>query len=132
MVINYLLNLSFCAIHTWPEDRKKILLPLINFYQVPNIAKNIFEFLSEKKFFFSERWIPDERNPDWNHKPEIVIPFGSGKRICPGKRLAEQEIYILTAKIFKNFRLSPLGPFEVEFNWLLSPAGPLEFKIDLV
>jgi len=82
--------------------------------------------------FLPERWIPDERNPDWNHKPEIVIPFGSGKRICPGKRLAEQEIYILTAKIFKNFRLSPLGPFEVEFNWLLSPAGPLEFKIDLV
>ena len=131
MVINYLLNLSFCAIHTWPEDRKKILLPLISFYQVPNITKIIFEFLP-KKFFFSERWIPDERNPDWNHKPEIVIPFGSGKRICPGKRLAEQEIYILTAKIFKNFRLSPLGPFEVEFNWLLSPAGPLEFKIDLV
>ena len=88
--------------------------------------------LKISQFFFSERWIPDERNPDWNHKPEIVIPFGSGKRICPGKRLAEQEIYILTAKIFKNFRLSPLGPFEVEFNWLLSPAGPLEFKIDLV
>ena len=99
-------------------------------YQI--LQKNIFEFLSKKKIFFSERWIPDERNPDWNHKPEIVIPFGSGKRICPGKRLAEQEIYILTAKIFKNFRLSPLGPFEVEFNWLLSPAGPLEFKIDLV
>ena len=95
-------------------------------------CKKYFWISVKKKIFFPERWIPDERNPDWNHKPEIVIPFGSGKRICPGKRLAEQEIYILTAKIFKNFRLSPLGPFEVEFNWLLSPAGPLEFKIDLV
>ena len=90
------------------------------------------EIIYVNNMSFSERWIPDERNPKWNHKPEIVVPFGSGKRICPGKRLAEQEIYILTAKIFKNFKLTPLGKLEVEFNWLLSPTGPLEFKIEHV
>ena len=82
--------------------------------------------------YFLERWLSDERDPDWNHRPEIVLPFGSGKRICPGKRLAEQEIYIMTAKIFKNFILTPTGALEIEFNWLMSPVEPMEFRIELV
>ena len=60
----------------------------------------------------------------------LVMPFGCGKRICPGKRLAEQEIHIVTAKIFKSFNLEPLDFLEVEFNWLMSPSGDLHFKLN--
>ena len=79
--------------------------------------------------FIPERWISEERDPTWNHQPGLVMPFGCGKRICPGKRLAEQEIHIVAAKIFKSFTMQPLDPIEVEFNWLMSPCGDLHFKI---
>ena len=81
--------------------------------------------------FIPERWIPGER-PGWTHKHQLVVPFGSGKRICPGKRLAEQEIHIIIAKIFKNFHLTPKDDLEIEFNWLMSPCGPLRFSLQKV
>ena len=80
--------------------------------------------------FIPERWISEERDPHWNHVPSLVMPFGSGKRICPGKRLAEQEIHIVTAKIFKSFKMvQPLEKLDVEFNWLMSPCGDMTFKL---
>ena len=79
--------------------------------------------------FIPERWISEERDPEWNHQPGLVMPFGCGKRICPGKRLAEQEIHIVTAKIFKSFTMEPLDLMQVEFNWLMSPSGDLHFKL---
>ena len=33
----------------------------------------------------------------------LVLPFGTGKRACPGKRLAEQEIHVLVAKLFQAY-----------------------------
>ena len=82
--------------------------------------------------FIPERWISEERPEDWIHKPYLVVPFGSGKRICPGKRLAEQEIHIIIAKIFRNFHLTPRDALDIEFNWLMSPCGPLRFKLQKV
>ena len=97
----------------------------------------IFLFLQEENFtrateFIPQRWIPEERPKDWVHKAHLVVPFGSGKRICPGKRLAEQEIHIIIAKIFRNFHLTPKDDLEIEFNWLMSPSGPLRFSLEKV
>ncbi len=75
---------------------------------------------TQAEAFWPERWIADEREASWNHKSQLVLPFGSGKRICPGKRLAEQEIHIIVAKIFRSFHLTPIDDLEIEFNWLLS------------
>lgn len=82
--------------------------------------------------FLPERWLSEERDSDWNHKSNLVLPFGSGKRICPGKRLAEQEIHIIVAKIFRNFQLMPMDDLEIEFNWLMSPTGPLRFQVEKI
>lgn len=79
--------------------------------------------------FIPERWLASDRHQSWNHESGLVMPFGFGKRICPGKRLAEQEIHIMAAKIFSKFQMTPLDPLEAEFNFLLSPAGPLRFKM---
>ena len=96
-----------------------------------------FFFLQEENFtrateFIPQRWIPEERPKDWVHKAHLVVPFGSGKRICPGKRLAEQEIHIIIGKIFRNFHLTPKDDLEIEFNWLMSPSGPLRFSLEKV
>jgi len=57
------------------------------------------------------------------------LPFGSGKRQCPGKRLAEQELNIITAKLFQNFKVELTQPLELEFNYLLTPAGSVALKL---
>lgn len=82
--------------------------------------------------FIPERWIPEERDSSWNHKSGLVMPFGCGKRICPGKRLAEQEIYIMAAKLFSHFKMTPIDPLNIEFNWLMSPVEPMRFRVDVI
>lgn len=95
-----------------------------------HVACHQEENFTKASEFIPERWIPEERGADWNHKPHLVLPFGSGKRICPGKRLAEQEIHIVIAKIFAHFSLTPIDDLEIEFNWLMSPSGQLRFLIE--
>jgi hypothetical protein len=47
-------------------------------------------------------------------------PFGFGPRACPGRRLAEQELSLLTVAILKNFRVSyphgEMGSVTKQFN----------------
>ena len=45
--------------------------------------------------FVPERWLYGETKSS----PFLAVPFGVGRRMCPGKRIAEQEIMILTAKV---------------------------------
>ncbi|XP_040571478.1 ecdysone 20-monooxygenase [Lepeophtheirus salmonis] len=81
------------------------------------------------KEFIPERWLESEAvtefgTTNYAHNKSLVMPFGFGKRICPGKKLAEQEIYIMTAKLMKNFnlRLHDASDFDVEFRFLLMPS----------
>jgi len=97
-----------------------------------HVACHQEENFTQATEFIPQRWIPEERPKNWVHKAHLVVPFGSGKRICPGKRLAEQEIHIIIAKIFRNFHLTPKDDLEIEFNWLMSPSGPLRFSLEKV
>ena len=78
--------------------------------------------------FIPERWLEDH-DKSWNQEPSLVVPFGTGRRACPGKRLAEQEIYILVAKLFQAYDVQLLDEVEAEFNFLLTPAGPIRLKV---
>ena len=75
--------------------------------------------------FLPERWLTEPGQTFPNHKKELVLPFGSGKRMCPGKRLAEQELFIIAAKLFQNFSIELTEELELEFSYLLTPAGPI-------
>ena len=77
--------------------------------------------------FMPERWIPGQ-TPE-KHNMGLVLPFGSGKRMCPGKRLAEQEVYTLAAKLFQNFTVELAEPLQLEFNFLLTPSGPIGLNL---
>ena len=78
--------------------------------------------------FIPERWMEDH-DKSWNLEPSLVVPFGVGKRACPGKRLAEQEIHILVAKLFQAYNIQLLDKVEAEFNFLLTPSGPFRLKV---
>ena len=77
--------------------------------------------------FIPERWLPGGSLE--NHSRNLVLPFGSGKRKCPGERLAEQELYIIAAKLFQNFNIELTENLGLEFNFLLTPAGPIGLKL---
>lgn len=54
----------------------------------------------EAKTFHPERWLDSEGNFSVNiESSTIVVPFGIGKRTCPGKRFVEMEIVLLLAKV---------------------------------
>lgn len=48
--------------------------------------------------FIPERWL----NSGFNSNPFLTVPFGVGKRMCPGKRIAEHEMIILATKVSIN------------------------------
>ena len=80
--------------------------------------------------FLPERWLPS-KDPEWAFNPGLVVPFGIGRRICPGKGLAEQEIQILVATLFSNYNVEIVGDVEADFNFLLVPSGNFDFKLTL-
>ncbi|GFV86873.1 cytochrome P450 18a1 [Trichonephila clavipes] len=58
-------------------------------------------------------------------KPEYAIPFSVGKRSCPGKTLAETEVFLYLVAILQKFELStPAGKeidLEGDFGFSLQP-----------
>ena len=63
------------------------------------------------------------KTPLANHCPALVMPYGMGTRICPGKALAELEIRVMLVNIFRAYDVSLVGDFKTEFNFLLGPAA---------
>ncbi|GFY75841.1 cytochrome P450 18a1 [Trichonephila inaurata madagascariensis] len=58
-------------------------------------------------------------------KPEYAIPFSVGKRSCPGKTLAETEVFLYLVAILQKFEISaPAGKeidLEGDFGFSLQP-----------
>jgi len=71
----------------------------------------------------------DDCDPSWNRDYNLVLPFGFGKRACPGKRLAEVKLYITVAKMFHAFEITLDDEIQTEFNFLLVPVGPMRMSL---
>lgn len=52
-------------------------------------------------------------------KPEHWIPFGLGRRSCPGEMFASMEIFLMVTFLLQKFRIVPETPIECDLN---SPA----------
>ncbi|XP_037939996.1 ecdysone 20-monooxygenase-like [Teleopsis dalmanni] len=78
-----------------------------------------------------ERWLDPAGNFSVNNQSSstIVVPFGIGKRTCPGKRFVEMEIVLLVAKLLLAFDISFKKPLEMEFEFLLAPKTPLNLVL---
>jgi len=110
-------------------------------YQVPKgvlvVSLHMISGVAEDQFpnanrFIPERWI--KGHPlESTHHPYAALPFGFGKRMCIGRRLAELEMWQLTIKILQNFKVEydheDIGCILRLVN---VPDKPLRFKfIDL-
>lgn len=78
--------------------------------------------------FQPERWLGEERNETLKNSTYLVVPFGTGKRICPGKRLIEHILPIFLEEIVNNFELKALHPLELQFEFLLSSKGAVSMS----
>lgn len=90
----------------------------------PNPAKfNGYDFPAQTIFYFNIYGIhrdpklwdrPELFNPDRfvDHGGKVfrspqLMPFGSGKRACPGKNLARAELFLYFVTLFQRFRFEP-------------------------
>ncbi|XP_071079850.1 1,25-dihydroxyvitamin D(3) 24-hydroxylase, mitochondrial-like [Haliotis cracherodii] len=82
--------------------------------------------------FRPERWLRETRKA--REKPVAFshIPFGFGKRMCVGRRVAELEIQLLVAQMLQRFDLKPSGqppPDIVQFV-ITRPKDPVRVKFE--
>jgi cytochrome P450 len=64
------------------------------------------EYWRDPEVFNPERFLDDRGKftPD-----ERVVPFGTGRRVCPGQILAEKELFLFFAGIMQGFQMVPGG-----------------------
>ena len=56
------------------------------------------KYFPNPKSYIPERWIKGDPHES-HHHPYTLLPFGFGTRMCIGRRLAELEMWQLTAKV---------------------------------
>lgn len=98
---------------------------------VISMQEKYFERSNE---FIPERWLKSNTDSNCPHAkdshPFAYLPFGFGPRMCIGRRFAELEIEILTARLVREFNLEWNRP-DLKFKTYTFnlPADPLKFKI---
>lgn len=82
--------------------------------------------------FKPERWLNE--NGEFDSKfcdaSSIVLPFGTGKRACPGRKFAEIELQMLLIKIIRNYKVRYQSPFEKLFKFIMTPEFPVDMAFD--
>lgn len=108
---------------------------VINGYQIP--AGTVVEFCNfvlfkspdhfiEPEEFLPERWLRD--GSAHNIHPYLLTPFGHGPRMCAGRRFAEQEMYVLLARMLQNFKIEWHGEeMTQKYQVLMVPDNPATF-----
>ena len=106
-------------------------------YQIPSgtvvgvmmmLTMNQEENFDNPHLFRPERWL---RGSPTQHtaNPFAAMPFGSGPRMCVGRRFAELEIYVAAIKLLQQFRLEyhhePIGQ---KIEYLNIPDKKIKMK----
>jgi cytochrome P450 len=95
-------------------------------YEIPvgmNVVVPIFHFHWNERFwpepmkFDPERFSPERRPPP---EPMVYFPFGAGPRSCIGNHFALQELTIMTAIFYRQFRFNLVENFKVEPDPLIT------------
>lgn len=81
--------------------------------------------------FKPERW--DKGDDPSQEVPRFAsLPFGSGPRMCVGRRVAELELHIALARIIGSFNISytESTPIDIALKFLLIPKTSLNLKFE--
>ena len=106
-------------------------------YMIPEGAQmlaNTYGIHRDERFwdapneFMPERFMPlTDGSPAPDLTNEAFLPFGIGRRACPGQNLAMQTLWLETIMLFRNFRFEPPDgqriPEKGEFGFTLAPKS---------
>ncbi|XP_014662612.1 PREDICTED: probable cytochrome P450 CYP44 [Priapulus caudatus] len=106
-------------------------------YHIPagtHIELNNYVFLRSAHYFeepdkfLPERWLRDGEGSARNVHPYVLLPFGHGPRMCAGRRFAEQDMWVLIARLLQRYRIEYRhGQMEQIYRLLLRPDKPAQF-----
>ena len=71
------------------------------------VVYNIYKFLSDPEYWGDPDVFRPERFLDGGRRRERFVPFGFGRRVCPGESLAKAELFLFVTHIIKRVKLSP-------------------------
>ncbi|XP_050695435.1 cytochrome P450 2L1-like [Eriocheir sinensis] len=83
-------------------------------YTIPKgtvLSSSVFAIQSDSRYwnqpekFMPERWL--DESGKFVSKKEGFLPFGVGKRTCPGESLARMELFVFLTTIFQSFSVAP-------------------------
>ncbi|XP_071539294.1 LOW QUALITY PROTEIN: probable cytochrome P450 49a1 [Panulirus ornatus] len=76
--------------------------------------------------FIPERWL--RHKPLGPIHPYASLPFGTGTRMCIGRRIAEQEMYTFLARAMHRFNVDfKYEDIKIAFCLVCKPSAPLKF-----
>jgi len=114
-------------------------------YNVPKGTYiNILDFImstDEKNFpqadkYIPERWLKrehDEKIQKASSNNFSSLPFGFGPRMCIGRRFAETEMFILTSRMVRDYKIVDMNGghlIEPSTNLLMMPKEPLKLRFE--
>ncbi|XP_781842.1 cytochrome P450 10 [Strongylocentrotus purpuratus] len=93
------------------------------------IAGLMEEYFPSPEKFKPERWLRGDAECE-NIDPYLILPFGYGSRMCTGRRMAEQDLYIMLIKIVQNFKIEWHHEEDMELIFRLTnvPDRPAQFR----
>ncbi|OWF54646.1 probable cytochrome P450 CYP44 [Mizuhopecten yessoensis] len=88
------------------------------------------QYFDDPTEFRPERWLRGSSHFR-NHHPFIVIPFSHGPRMCIGRRIAEQDMYVMMAKLLKRFKITtPTDELGLKFQIIQTLDRPITFTFE--
>lgn len=84
------------------------------------------DLFSDPLRYMPERWLREHYGGQ--SKALTNLPFGHGPRMCIGRRMAEQEVYLVISKIIQNFKVEYSGDEDVQpvLNLFMTPDRPMK------
>ncbi|XP_070493845.1 ecdysone 20-monooxygenase-like [Chironomus tepperi] len=101
------------------------------------LCQTMVACLKEENFddansFKPDRWLNTKGEFDTSNLPgsSLVLPFGTGKRACPGRKFAEVELIAIIIKLVRAFKITYESRFEKVFKFIMTPEFPVHMKFE--
>ncbi|MFS7972563.1 putative cytochrome P450 [Helianthus anomalus] len=113
-----------CVVGGYTVPKDTLLIPnLWKLHRDPNVWSDPYKFRPE-------RFLTDKKDIDLKGQHYELLPFGSGRRMCPGVSFALQSLHLTLASLIQGFELakSSDGPVDTSEIFLLTnnKASPLD------
>lgn len=113
----------------------------LNNYKIPAGTPIVFSLYSTSRMdkyfenpldFTPDRWFRRKQPPcpSKRYKSSASLPFGIGRRMCLGKRLAELQMTLLMASVASTFECAPVeDDIKIKLIMTLGPEKPIKITL---